>query len=171
MARKIPKRAKQAARPARTAARAKEHSRPPPAINSPEAVFPVVGVGASAGGLEALTAFLKHLPSDSGMAFVLIQHLDPNHPSQLTELLSKATRMPVFEVTADTPLKANQVYVIAPGICLSLSDGSLRADTREAGRNLPVDHFLRSLAANKASKAIGIVLSGTASDGTLGLKT
>src|SRR5437588_5864704 len=142
----------------------------PPAINRPEALFPVVGIGASAGGLEALTALLKHLPSDSGMAFVLIQHLDPKHPSHLTELLSKATRMPVLEVTADTPPHPNHIYVISPGISLSLSDGCLRADAREPGRNLPVDHFLRSLAADQGSKAIGIVLSGTASDGTLGLK-
>ena len=104
------------------------------------------------------------------MAFVLIQHLDPKHPSHLTELLSKATRMPVLEVTADTPPHPNHIYVISPGISLSLSDGCLRADAREPGRNLPVDHFLRSLAADQGSKAIGIVLSGTASDGTLGLK-
>src|SRR5205807_8527053 len=109
----------------------------PPAINRPEALFPVVGIGASAGGLEALTALLKHLPSDSGMAFVLIQHLDPKHPSHLTELLSKATRMPVLEVTADTPPHPNHIYVISPGISLSLSDGCLRADAREPGRNLP----------------------------------
>jgi two-component system CheB/CheR fusion protein len=184
MARKIPKRSKQTARPAKTAARAEEHihrvisktlppSLPPtlPAINRPEAVFPVVGVGASAGGLEAFTAFLKHLPADSGMAYVLIQHLDPKQPSQLTEILSKATRMPVLEVGVDTPLQANHVYVMAPGVFLSLSDGCLRAEAREAGLNLPVDHFLRSLAEDRSSQAIGIVLSGTASDGTLGLKT
>jgi two-component system CheB/CheR fusion protein len=104
------------------------------------------------------------------MAFVVIQHLDPKHPSQLTQLLSKSTSMPVLEVGVDTPLQPNHVYVTAPGVCLSLSDGTLRADARVAGQNLPVDHFLRSLAEERNSRAIGIVLSGTASDGTLGLK-
>src|SRR5712692_10692506 len=83
--------------------------------------FPIVGVGASAGGLEAFTAFLKHLPSDSGMVFVLIQHLDPRQHSQLTELLSKATKMPVVEVSADTQIEPDHVYVIAPAVCLSMA--------------------------------------------------
>ena len=121
-------------------------------------IFPIVGVGASAGGLEAFTALLKHLPCDSGMAFVLIQHLDPKHPSQLTELLSKATRMPVLEVETETAVKANHVYVIAPGVCLSLSAGRLQVESRRDGRNLPIDQFFRSLAADRDSKAIGIVL-------------
>ena len=143
---------------------------PPDQSSDTEAVFPIVGVGASAGGLEAFTALLNHLPADSGMAFVLIQHLDPKHSSQLTELLAKATKMPVREVDADTAVEPNHVYVIAPGVCLSMSGGRLRAEPREAGWNLPIDLFLKSLAQDKDSKAIGIVLSGTASDGTLGLK-
>jgi two-component system, chemotaxis family, CheB/CheR fusion protein len=133
-------------------------------------VFPVVGVGASAGGLEAFTAFLKHLPTDSGMAFVLIQHLDPKQPSELADLLSKATKMPVLEVSASTPLEPDHVYVMAPGVNLSMSDGQLRTEARSIGWNLPIDHFLRSLAQTRSSKAIGVVLSGTASDGTMGLK-
>ncbi len=133
-------------------------------------LFPIVGVGASAGGLEAFTAFLKHVPPDSGMAFVLIQHLDPKQPSQLTDLLSKATRMPIHEVKADIPVKPNHVYVIAPGVSLSMSDAHLRVEKRVEGRHLPIDYFLRSLAGDNTSKAIGIILSGTASDGTLGLK-
>jgi len=133
--------------------------------------FPIVGVGASAGGLEAFTSFLTHLPSDPGMAFVLIPHLDPNQPSQLTDLLSKATSMPVLEVKTDTSVEANHVYVMAPGVCLSMADGlHLRAEPRGPGRQLPIDFFLRSLANEKTSNAVGIVLSGTASDGTLGLK-
>jgi two-component system CheB/CheR fusion protein len=134
-------------------------------------LFPIVGVGASAGGLEAFTAFLKHLPPDSGMAFVLIQHLNPKQPSQLRELLSKVTRMPVVEIDADTRIEANRVYVIAPGTCVRMSDGYLRVDRRGPGRNLPIDEFLKSLARDSTSKAIGIVLSGTASDGTIGLKS
>ncbi len=132
-------------------------------------LFPVVGVGASAGGLEAFTAFLKHLPANSGMAFVLIQHLDPKQHSGLTDLLSKATKMPVLEVNADIPVEPDHVYVIAPGVRLSMSDGHLRVEQRGSGRNLPIDYFLQSLAHDNTSKAIGIVLSGTASDGTLGL--
>ena len=166
---------------AKAASQAKEHPHAkktaqevaPPAISSAETrgnLFPIVGVGASAGGLEAFTAFLKHLPSDSGMVFVLIQHLDPHQHSQLTELLSKATKMPVVEVSADTPIEPNHVYVIAPAVCLSMEDGHLRVERRAGGPNLSIDYFLRSLAQDKSSKAIGIVLSGTASDGTLGLK-
>ncbi len=132
--------------------------------------FPIVGVGASAGGLEAFSAFLHYLPTNSGMAFVLIQHLDPRQPSGLTDLLSKATRMPVVEVTADMPIEPNHVYVIAAAVRLRMSDGYIRVEDRAAGRNLPIDYFLKSLSRENTSRAIGIVLSGTASDGTLGLK-
>jgi two-component system, chemotaxis family, CheB/CheR fusion protein len=138
--------------------------------NTPKQLFPIVGIGASAGGLEAFTAFLKHLPSNPGMAFVLIQHLDPNQPSQLAALLSKTTSMPVLEVKEDTPLEANHVYVMAPGVCLRITDEHLRIEPRGTTRNLPIDFFLKSLATVKGSTAVGIVLSGTASDGTLGLK-
>jgi two-component system CheB/CheR fusion protein len=138
--------------------------------NTPKQLFPIVGIGASAGGLEAFTAFLKHLPSNPGMAFVLVQHLDPNQPSQLAALLSKTTSMPVLEVKEDTPLEANHVYVMAPGVCLRITDEHLRIEPRGPSRNLPIDFFLKSLATVKGSTAVGIVLSGTASDGTLGLK-
>jgi two-component system CheB/CheR fusion protein len=144
-----------------------EHTESPTSLKKS---FPIVGIGASAGGLEAFTAFLKHLPSNPGMAFVLIQHLDPNQPSQLTDLLSKATSMPVAEVKADTSVAVNHVYVMPPGVCLSITDEHLRIEPRGPGRNLPIDFFLRSLATVKSSNAVGIVLSGTASDGTLGLK-
>jgi two-component system, chemotaxis family, CheB/CheR fusion protein len=176
MAKKVPRQAKHAAMTARTAPRKKEHpdtgtkESPQQSTAGKHPLFPIVGVGASAGGLEAFTAFLKHLPDDSGMAFVLIQHLDPKQHSQLTDLLAKATRMPVLEVDADTPIEPDHVYVMAPGVCLSMSDGHIRVEERGGGRNLPIDYFLRSLAGDNTSKAIGIVLSGTASDGTLGLK-
>ena len=131
----------------------------------------VVGVGASAGGLEAFTELLSHLPDDTGMAFVLIQHLDPNHESHLTELLSKASKMPVSEVKGGTRAEANHVYVIPPQCNLGISDGVLQTPPRpESGRNMPVDSFLRALAADRGSKALGVILSGTASDGTLGLQ-
>jgi two-component system CheB/CheR fusion protein len=131
----------------------------------------VVGVGASAGGLEAFTELLSHLPDDTGMAFVLIQHLDPRHESHLTELLFKASKMPVAEVKGDTRAEANHVYVIPPGSNLSISSGVLQTAPRPAGgRNMPIDSFLRALAADRGSKALGVVLSGTATDGTLGLR-
>jgi two-component system CheB/CheR fusion protein len=178
MVKKVPRPPKPPAMSARTAPRAEEHrdagTKKSPPLQQSEAgrqpLFAIVGVGASAGGLEAFTAFLKYLPDDSGMAFVLIQHLDPKQHSQLTDLLAKATRMPVLEVAAETPVEPNHVYVMAPGVCLSMSDGHIRVEERGGGRNLPIDHFLRSLADDNTSKAIGIVLSGTASDGTLGLK-
>ncbi len=131
----------------------------------------VVGVGASAGGLEAFTELLSHLPDDTGMAFVLIQHLDASHESHLTELLSKACKMPVSEVNGETRAEADHVYVIAPRCNLCISGGVLNTTARPAsGRNMPIDAFLRALAADRGSQAVGVVLSGTASDGTLGLR-
>ena len=131
----------------------------------------VIGVGASAGGLEAFAELLSHLPADTGMAFVLIQHLDPRHESHLTELLSKATRMPVSEVAGETLAEANHVYVISPRLNVGISDGVLDTPPRPAsGRNMPIDSFFRALAADRGRKALGIVLSGTGSDGTLGLQ-
>ena len=131
----------------------------------------IVGVGASAGGLEAFTELLSHLPDDTGMAYVLIQHLDPSHDSYLTELLSKASKMPVSEVKGEIRAEANHVYVIPPRSNLDISDGVLRTPPRpDSGRNMPIDSFLRALAADRGSKAAGVVLSGTGSDGTLGLQ-
>jgi two-component system CheB/CheR fusion protein len=131
----------------------------------------VVGVGASAGGLEAFTELLSHLADDTGMAFVLIQHLDPGHDSHLTELLSKATKMPVSEVKGEMRAEANHVYVIPPRCNLGISAGVLETPPRPAiGRNMPIDSFLCALAADRGSKALGVILSGTGSDGTLGLQ-
>jgi two-component system CheB/CheR fusion protein len=130
-----------------------------------------VGVGASAGGLEAFTELLSHLPDDTGMAFVLIQHLDPKHESHLTELLAKTSKMPVSEISGETRVRANHIYVIPPRCNLGISDGVLHTPPRPAsGRNMPIDSFFRALAADRGSQALGVVLSGTASDGTLGLQ-
>ena len=131
----------------------------------------VVGVGASAGGLEAFTELLNHLPDDTGMAFVLIQHLDPKHESHLTELLSRASKMPVSEVKGETRAQANHVYVIPPRCNLGISDGVLHTPPRPTnGRNMPIDSFFRALALDRGRQALGVVLSGSASDGTLGLQ-
>jgi two-component system CheB/CheR fusion protein len=138
----------------------------------PDTSLPVVvGIGASAGGLDAFTELVRHLPNDTGMAFVLIQHLDPKHESLLTELLSKATRMPVSEVKGETRTQANRVYVTPPQFNLGISDGVLQTLARpDSWRNMPIDSFLRALGADRGSKALGVVLSGTGSDGTLGLQ-
>ena len=124
--------------------------------------FPtVVGVGASAGGLEAFTELLSHLPDDTGMAFVLIQHLDPKHESHLTELLSKSSKMPVAEVKGETLIEANRVYVTPPQCNLSISGGTLHTPPRpDSGRNLSIDFFFNALAADRGRSAIGVVLSG-----------
>src|SRR6184192_4284197 len=134
-------------------------------------LFPIVGVGASAGGLEAFTQLLKALGPGTGMAYVLVQHLDPSHESALTELLAKATEMPVRQVTDATPVEPNHVYVIPPNVDMIISRGILRltARTETRGYHMPIDRFLRSLAEDQGSNAIGVILSGTASDGTLGL--
>jgi two-component system CheB/CheR fusion protein len=134
--------------------------------------FPVVGVGASAGGLEAFTELLQRLPADTGMAFVLVQHLHPEYESALTEILSRATSMPVAEAVDGMAIEPDHVYVIPPNVYLAVLHGVLHLLPRVSisGQNLPIDHFLRSLAEDQGSKAIGVILSGTASDGVLGLK-
>jgi two-component system CheB/CheR fusion protein len=134
--------------------------------------FPIIGVGASAGGLEAFALLLEHLPSNTGMAFVLVQHLDPTHESQLTEILSRKSAMPVCEVHGATPVETDHVYVIPPGRNLTIADGILQTVPRpETGaRNMPIDGFLQALAKDRQNVAFGIILSGTASDGTLGAR-
>src|SRR5215472_5028141 len=131
---------------------------------------PVVGFGASAGGLEAFTELLQHIPRDPGIALVFVQHLDPKHASILTELLARATPLAVLQVTDGMRVEANHVYVIPPSAILRISEGVLRLQPREAGLAMPVDSFFRSLAEDQGNRAIGVILSGTASDGTLGLK-
>lgn len=132
---------------------------------------PIVGIGASAGGLEAFTQLLQALPGNTGMAFVLIQHLDPEHESILTELLGKATAMPVHQVRDGILVKANEVYVIPPNANMAVLHGrlSLLPRTEIHGQHMAIDHFFRSLADDQKSQAVGVVLSGTATDGTLGL--
>jgi two-component system CheB/CheR fusion protein len=132
----------------------------------------VVGIGASAGGLEAFEQLLRALPGDTGMAYVLIQHLAPKHESILSELLSRATKLPVVEVTEGMKVQADHVYVIPPNADMSIEDGTLHLAPPNAARALrmPIDSFLRSLADTYQSRAIGVILSGTASDGTLGLQ-
>src|SRR5437773_8151940 len=131
---------------------------------------PIVGIGGSAGGFEAAMELLRNLPSRTGMAFVIVQHLDPHHTSRLPNLLGKVTAMPVSEVTQTTTPKPNTVYVQPPNKCVIAKDGMLTVVRREERLNVAIDHFFESLAEECGSRAIGIVLSGTGSDGTAGLR-
>ena len=132
--------------------------------------FPIVGIGASAGGLEAFAQLLAAVPEESGMAFVLVQHLDPQHESQVAEILAPAVKMPVQTVHDGVAVRPNRVCVIPPNRNMELRDGHLRLVKRPPGLHLPIDVFFQSLAEVQGSRAIGIVLSGNASDGSLGLR-
>jgi two-component system CheB/CheR fusion protein len=134
--------------------------------------FPIVAIGASAGGLEAYTELFHALPVDTGMAFVVVQHLDPNHQSMLTEILGKVTKLPVNEVKSRDKIRANCVYVIPPNAFMALSGNvfELTPRSKGPGQHLAVNFFMRSLADGRGSKAIGVILSGTGADGTLGLE-
>ncbi|MCG3774548.1 MAG: Chemotaxis protein methyltransferase [Nitrospira sp.] len=136
--------------------------------------FLVVGIGASAGGLAAMKAFLSGIPAgtDPGMAFVLVQHLAPDHKSLLVELIQRATPMPVFEVANGMPVRPNGIYIIPPNCDMALLNGRLQLMEPSAphGQRRPIDFFFRSLAQDQHERAIGIVLSGSGSDGTLGAR-
>src|SRR6266513_797487 len=131
---------------------------------------PIVGIGGSAGGFEAAMELLQHLPSSTGMAFVIVQHLDPHHVSRLPSLLGKMSAMPVSEIAGTTTPRPNTVYVQPPNKCVIAKDGALTLIRRTERLNLAIDHFFESLAEAYGSHAIGIVLSGTGSDGTAGLR-
>src|SRR6266516_1899428 len=136
----------------------------------PDEMFAIVGGGASAGGLEALTLLLHAMPADTGMGFVIVQHLDPKHESMLTEILSAATTMPTMEVKDGMRVEADHVYVIPPNTNMALMHGRLNLMPRpEFVGHLPIDYFLRSLSDDLEGRAIGVILSGTASDGAQGL--
>ncbi|HZY71745.1 MAG TPA: chemotaxis protein CheB, partial [Edaphobacter sp.] len=133
----------------------------------------IVGIGASAGGLEACSDLLRSLPATTGMTFVLVQHLDPHHESILAELLGNYTRMPVIQVQDGVHVEPDRVYVIPPNATMVLLDGSLsvsRPLEALSHRRRPIDQFFVSLAETMRNRAIGVILSGAASDGTLGLK-
>lgn len=145
---------------------------PPPTTEHPEPLY-YVGIGASAGGLEALDTFFSHMPADSGMAFIVIQHLSPDYKSLMVELLSKRTVMPVQRAEEGMRVVPNTVYLIPPRKLLSIFHGKLILRDLDPGRgvNLPIDVFLRSLAEDQSEKAIGIILSGTGSDGVRGIRS
>ncbi|MBK8816618.1 MAG: PAS domain-containing protein [Methylococcaceae bacterium] len=134
--------------------------------------FNIVGIGASAGGLEAFEQFFRQIPADTGMAFVLIPHLDPSHGSLLTEILQRSSVLPVHEALDEIKVEPNCVYVIPPNRAMLIFQGKLQlnAPSEPRGQRMPIDAFLRSLAEDRQEKAIGIILSGTGTDGTLGLR-
>ena len=135
-------------------------------------LFPIIGIGASAGGLEALELFLKNVPPASGMAFVIVQHLDPTHKGIMAELLQRSTPMPVCQITDDLVVKKEHVYIIPPNKDLTLFHGVLRLldPVKPRGLRLPIDYFFRSLADDLMELSIGVILSGMGSDGMLGLR-
>ena len=133
--------------------------------------FPIVGIGASAGGLDAFKRLLQAIPEDSGMAYVLVQHLDPTHESMLPEILSRTTKIPVHEITDDIALAPDHIYIIPSNKILISTDGVLQLAPRDKKTlNLCIDIFFTSLAEVHTHLAVGVVLSGTGTDGTLGLK-
>lgn len=139
---------------------------------APEVEFPIVGIGASAGGLEAFIQLINQVPLDSAMAYILIQHLSPDHPSLSVEIISKSTKLPVSEVQDKMRVEVNHIYVIPPNHSMKIENGSLLLLPRPEGtsQHMSIDVFFESLALAKKGQAIGVLLSGTGSDGTLGLR-
>jgi two-component system, chemotaxis family, CheB/CheR fusion protein len=147
---------------------------PAEAGQKPAAGFPVVGIGASAGGLKAFETFFSGMPADAdpGMAFVLVQHLAPDHKSILTDLIRRYTRMQVFEAEDGMSVRPNCAYIIPPNRDMAFLKGTLQLlePTSPRGQRMPIDFFFRSLAQDQHERAIGVVLSGTGSDGTIGIR-
>jgi len=144
----------------------------PSAIEPAQRPFPIVAIGASAGGLEVLVQFLEHVPPTSGMAFVVIQHLDPNHKGMMPELLQRATAMPVTQARNQIQVKPDHVYVLPPNSDMSILHDCLYLlpPVAPRGQRLPIDYFFRALADDRRDNSIGVILSGMGSDGTLGLR-
>jgi two-component system, chemotaxis family, CheB/CheR fusion protein len=147
----------------------KAHSSPE--VEKSEAGFPIIGIGASAGGLEALELFLKNVPNDSGIAFVIVQHLDPTRKDLMVELLQRITILQVIQVMERTVVQPNCIYVIPPNKDMSIYHGMLHLfePVEPRGQRLPIDYFFRSLAEDQQEQSIGVILSGMGTDGTLGL--
>ncbi|PKN79797.1 MAG: chemotaxis protein CheR [Candidatus Cloacimonetes bacterium HGW-Cloacimonetes-1] len=160
-------------KPSRTSGNTSENSLPEDP-KSPAGTFPIIGIGASAGGLATFEAFFSAIPPsvDCGMAFVIVQHLSPDHKSLLCELIQRYTTMQVHEITDNIEIFPDHAYIIPPSKNISLNDGKLQLSDigTERGHRNPIDFFFRSLAADQQEGAICIILSGTGSDGTLGAR-
>ena len=153
--------------PSRSGAKSKALKR---TFSSDKGAFPIVGIGASAGGLEALEFFFSHVPAECNMAFVVIQHLDPTHKSIMSSLLKKYTAMEIAEISDGMRVEKNKVYLAPPDHNIAIIEDTLHHITPEKihGMNLPIDYFFRSLAQDRGERSIGVILSGTGSDGTHG---
>jgi two-component system CheB/CheR fusion protein len=151
---------------------AKSNRGPTPAATSSSNIFPIIGVGASAGGLEAFTELLHALPKDNGMAFVFVQHLDPKHVSMLAEILARESKMPVREARSGVQVERDHVYVIPRNTSVSIAKRTLRLGPRSlvSGQLTSIDTFFHALAQDQGKRSIGVLLSGNGSDGTSGLK-
>jgi len=134
--------------------------------------FQIVGVGASAGGLESLERFFTHLPTDTGMAFVVLQHLSPDFKSLMDELLARRTSLPIRQAEDDMPVAPDTIYLLPPMKEMIVRDRRLLLSARDPrhGLALPIDHFFRSLAQDVGDRAIAVVLSGSGSDGSRGIQ-
>src|SRR5215831_11283365 len=159
--------AKKATPPAKIAKAAR--SKAAPSKNSNHGC-PIVGIGGSAGGFEAAMELLRTLSPKTGMAFVIVQHLDPHHASRLAQLLGRVTQMPVLELTKRIEPIPNTIYVQPPNKCVICKNGSLALVRRMEKTSLAIDHFFESLAEAQGPRAIGVILSGSGSDGTAGLR-
>ena len=156
----------------------KKTSKEKPSIKKQNVVAPsppnflIVGIGASAGGLEAFKQFFEQMPADTGMAFVIVQHLDPTHKSMLSDLLRNYTKMKVLEVKDNNKILPNTIYTIPPNKEMGVMNGSLHLmdPTMARGHRRTIDYFMRSLAEDQKEKSVGIILSGTGTEGALGLK-
>ena len=150
----------------------KKDSQEEPDSPSNGAGIPVVGIGASAGGIGALKTLVPLLAPDAGLAYIVVQHLDPTHDSALTSLLARLTKLPVVEIKDQTTVESNRIYVIPPNASLEISGDRLQLGppSRHRGERMTIDVFFASLAHAKAENAAGIILSGTGSDGTIGLR-
>jgi two-component system, chemotaxis family, CheB/CheR fusion protein len=145
--------------------------KPQPETSGTSRTFPIVGIGASAGGLEAFIQVFEKMPADTGMAFVLVQHLDPTHPSMAVDIIAKSTQLIVEEAQDGTRTKPNHIYIIPPNYIIGIQSGVLKLSIRDggSGQNMAIDYFFQSLANSEKTRAIGILLSGTGTDGTTGL--
>jgi two-component system CheB/CheR fusion protein len=167
---KIPPKVRKAPPKKRKADLGKDSGRPP--RKRFQDTFPIVGIGASAGGLRALETFLKQMPADCGMAFIIVQHLDPHHESLMRSLLTKQTSMPVHDVKDGTAVEPGHVYIKPPNrdVIIRRRTLYLHEPKEKEGVRLPIDTFFTSLAEDQQEKAIAIILSGAGSDGSLGAK-
>ncbi|HWC19566.1 MAG TPA: chemotaxis protein CheB, partial [Terriglobales bacterium] len=166
----MPRKTRKKAAPNKSSA-AKREAAKTVVATAARANYPIVAVGGSAGGFEAFSKLLKAVPAEPNLALIFIPHLDPTHESAMVELLSRSARFPVVQAASGIRVAINTLYVLPPNSDLTISKGILYLGQREAvrGQHMPIDTFFRSLAEDQTLNAVGVILSGTATDGTLGL--